>query len=490
MKKLFNIICILGIVSSVFCSCKKFVAVNGPITSVNSKNIFTNDATAIGSITSLYSNLSLTGLTSTEDLTSISCISGLSSDELTYYSGAGINSLAVYYQNALTDLNVSTKGYWGSGYQRLYLVNTSLEQLNASTALNPNVKKQLLGEANFMRAFYYFYLVNLYGDIPLVLGTDYKANALITKSSKEIIYQQIITDLKKSKSLLSDKYLKGDVVTPYSSGSEERVRPTSWAASALLARTFLYTKDWANAELEATLVIDNTKQYQLLSKDHLGDVFLKTSKEAIWQLQPVEFGANSQEARVFILPSTGPSNLKPVYLSDNLVNSFDNRDKRRTQWISGVNVDGNIYYFPNKYKIDISFDTDAPVTEYTTVIRLAELVLVRAEARAQQGNLDGAIADLDLIKDRVGLPKIKDINPNVNKTDLIDIIIKEKQFELFTEWGHRWFDLKRTGKIDQIMPSITPKKVTGGVWKSYQQYYPIPSNELKNNPILTQVNGY
>ncbi len=149
-----------------------------------------------------------------------------------------------------------------------------------------------------MRAFYYFYLVNLYGDAPLVLSTDYATNSLITKSSKEQIYQQIIFDLKEAQSLLSDKYIKGDGKSVYENGAEERVRPNKWAAIALLSRTYLYLQDWVNAEEQASLVLANTTQYQLQSLD---SVFLKNNGEAIWQLQPVQMEINTQDAEGFIL---------------------------------------------------------------------------------------------------------------------------------------------------------------------------------------------
>ncbi len=83
-----------------------------------------------------------------------------------------------------------------------------IESLSNFSGLTLSVKQQLIGEAKFMRAFYYFYLVNLYGDAPLVLGTDYTANALIAKSSKEQIYFQIKEDLQEAIGLLSSQYLK------------------------------------------------------------------------------------------------------------------------------------------------------------------------------------------------------------------------------------------------------------------------------------------
>lgn len=475
--------------SLTFCSCKKLVEIDSPETSISSKNVFNNDATAIGAITSLYSNLSSGSIKDPGELISLSCVSSLSADDLDYYPLAGNITLNAYYQNTLTSVNVSYSGagYWGRAYERLYLVNTAIEELLNSKNLNPKVKQQLLGEARFMRAFYYFYLVNLYGDIPLVLSTDYNINALITKSPKSDVYQQIIIDLKEAQDLLSGKYLKSDGLTAYADGAEERVRPTNWAATALLARTYLYIGQWTNAEEAATLVLSNTAQYQLASLDQ---VFLKNNNEAIWQLQPTFKDANTFDADLFVIPDAGPNGDHPVYLSDDLWNYFEPNDLRKTAWLGSVVSNGITYHYPYKYKVIRSNASNVLVTEYNTVLRVGEQCLIRAEARAHQGELSDAIDDLDKIRGRAGLALIKDISPTIGKTDLIDLIIMEKRRELFTEWGHRWLDLKRIGKVDEVMTNITPRKGNGTAWKSNQQYYPISLNELKLNPNLSPTPGY
>jgi len=479
---------ILTLLLAVFglCSCKKLVEVDGPITSVNSKNAYSDNATAIGAITSLYINLSTANPTFPQELVGVSCVTGLSADEFDYYSGAGNQSLAVYYKNDLNSINVSTD-FWGTAYQRLYIVNEALEGLESSQGLSPAVKQHLTGEAYFMRAFYYFYLVNLYGDVPLVLSTDYTINALIKRSAKALVYSQIVTDLKEAQNLLGDNYLKGDGITAYPIGSEERVRPTKWAATALLARVYLFMQDWSNAETQASIVLANVGQFHLESLDK---VFLKNNFEAIWQLQPTINFTNTIEANVFIIPQEGPSGSNPVYLSRELLEDFEIGDQRKNSWIGDVNVNGTVYYYPYKYKVKASSVTNTAVTEYSTVMRLAELYLIRAESRAKLNKLSDAISDVDQIRKRAGLGLVHNTNPTISKDDLITLILKENRIEFFTEWGHRWFDLKRNNKIDEVMSKVTPKKNSGGAWKSYQQYYPIYFYELLSNPNLTQTLGY
>lgn len=463
-------------------SCKKLVEVGGPETSVNSGNIFNNDATAIGAATSLYLGMSASGV-----LTDISIKAGLSADELIYYPQARDPALAAYYQNNLTSSNPDRASYWYVIYSNIYQINAAIEGLSSSKGLTPVVKERLIGEMKFMRAFFYFYLVNFFGDAPLVLSTDYTVNALITKSSASMIYDQIVKDLKEAQVLLSPHYMNADLITAYPNGAEERVRPNKWAATALLARVYLFTDHWSDAEIQSSLIIENDTEYKLESLDQ---AFLKNNMESIWQLQPTNIGYNTKDGNLFVLPPTGPSVFNPVYLSDEVLKVFENTDKRKAHWIGLVNVDGIVYHFPFKYKLKQSNDASTPVNEYTTVFRLAEQYLIRAEARGRQGNLPGSIADLDKIRGRAGLELIGQIKPDISKDDLLTLILKERQRELFTEWGHRWLDLKRLEKVDEVMKVITLKKGNAAGWKSYQQYYPIPLTELKANPNLTQISGY
>jgi hypothetical protein len=120
------------------------------------------------------------------------------------------------------------------------------------------------------------------------------------------------------------------------------------------------------------------------------------------------------------------------------------------------------------------------------LLRLAEQYLIRAEARAQLNNVNGAQSDLNTIRSRAGLSIIM---PN-DKNTLLDAILHERKVELFTELGHRWFDLKRTGHVDAVMSIEAPKKINGMGWKSYQQLYPLPLTDLQRDQNLVQNPGY
>ncbi|MBO9571392.1 MAG: RagB/SusD family nutrient uptake outer membrane protein [Chitinophagaceae bacterium] len=491
-----NLTClVLSMLLQIVPGCKKLVEIPPPATLIASDNVFTNDETAIATLTGLYVEMSAPNAFGFTGNNGLSVIAGLSSDE---FSTLVTGSPAFYYYTNSLGANGSSVGseYWEALYKYVFKCNSIIEGLTEkrAEALTPAVRQQLLGEAKFMRGFYYFYLVNLFGELPLVLTTDYKVNTLLARTSVNKIYEQIIADLKEASTLLSSTYLAPGLL----SASEHRVRPTNWAANALLARAYLYNEQYSNAEDQSSLIIDHASLFSLTSID---SVFLKNNTEAIWQIQPTTVNFNTEDALTFILPPSGPDGLTwPVSLSSELLAAFEPGDLRRVgkKWVDSVTVDdGTTYYFPFKYKNntlnpDITGATGFELLEeYQTMLRLAEQYLIRAEARARQNNLTGAIGDLDKIRERAQLPLVASTNPGISQDDLINAILDERFVELFSEYGHRWFDLKRTGKVDEVMTVVTPlKSLSQTQWQSYQQLYPIPQNELNNAPNLVQNPGY
>jgi hypothetical protein len=441
-------------------SCKKLVEVDAPITSVSDKVVYGSDITATAVLTDIYTQIV------TSDVSRIYLFPALSSDELALFAGISDLGYQAYYQNNLSPSIPGLVEYWSQIYARIYVANDAIEGLSLSNTLTPGVKQQLLGEAKFVRAFCYFYLVNLYGDVPLNLTTDYKLNSLRPRTDSKKVYEQIISDLKDAQSLLGIDYINASF-----SSTSERTRPNKFTATALLARVYLFTNDYINAEIEATSIIENKVLYDTVP---LNNVFLKNSKETIWALQSVLSGTNSNtvEGRLFILPPTGPSTTYPVYLSDDLINSFEPNDERLLDWTSSMSVLSKKYNYSYKYKVG---GVDAASAEYSIVFRLSEQYLIRAEARIQQGNLSKGADDLNLIRLRAGLSAIE----VSTQTDLLNAILHERQVELFTEWGHRWLDLKRTSKADIIL-----KQVKGQNWQTTDQLYPIPQSELNGNPNI------
>lgn len=456
--------------------CKKNVDVDPPITGLVSSSVFSTNATAAAALTSIYARLANSGLS--VGTTGISMRAGLLADELVNYNSADAQFAGMYTNN----LTSSPSAYfWTEIWQEIYVANSCIEGLTASTKLTSSLKQQLLGEAKFMRAFLYFYATNLYGDIPLALTTDYRVNNTLSRSSQAAVYQQIIEDLTAAKQLLPDGFTKPDG-TLYPVASAERVRPNKATATAMLARVYCFTSDWTNAEAQASSIIGNTSSFTMVA--NLNNVFLKNSTETIWQLQPTASGYNTIDARFFVLTSAPGGSTFPVSLSDQLKNAFETGDNRFTNWIGKYVSGTTTYYYPFKYKVYLA---NQAVSEYQMVLRLAEQYLIRAEAEANGagGGLSAAVNDLNNIRNRAGLPNYTGL---VDKSSLLKAILRERQVELFTEWGHRWFDLKRTGNIDAVMGSVSTSK--GGSWSPYKALLPIPQSEINANQNLTQNAGY
>ena len=472
---LLSFLCIMG-------SCSKLVEIPAPTNAITEENVYATDETAISVLTGIYTKMG--NINSSRIFTGnlgISAICGLSVDELTLWSGVTSAKHIAYYQNALSVINKTGSDYWAPLYNYIVTCNAALEGLGSSNTLTPSIRRQLQGEAKFMRAFFYFYLVNLFGDVPLAITSDYRVNSVLARAPKATVYQQIISDLKDAKELLNTNFLDGSLLNI----SGDRLRPTKWAAMSLLSRAYLYTGDWANAEQQSDSVIQQASIFSLTS---LGNVFLKNSSEAIWQLQPMVVGHNTEDGWTFIIPSTGPSNINgtrgyPFFLSNQLLGSFETGDNRRAIWVDSTVAHGITYFFPYKYQ---SAKINAPITEYLMVFRLAEQYLIRAEARAQTNNISGAESDINNVRNRAGLGNTM----AADKGSLLAAILQERRVELFTEWGHRWFDLKRTNNIDEVMTGTTPGKANGVGWQSYQQLYPLPLSDVQEDLYLVQNPGY
>lgn len=439
--------------------CKKFADIPLPIDQLGTDYVFNNDSTAIQSVVGIYSEMMNSSTQFSSANTTL--YAGMAADELFYYTpGSARDEFIV---NELSVLNHSTleSSFWNASYKYIYAANAIIEKASASENLSFAVRNMIIGEAKFIRAFSYFYLINLFGDVPLILSTSYQNNVRVARTSSELIILQMVSDLKDAKEVLGTGYV-----------TTERVRPNKYAAKALLARVYLYQKDYVRAEEEASDIISSTV-YNLVS--NLDNVFLANSNEAIWQLRPVNPTRNTLEGSTFI-PASATST--PAYLlTDNLINSFEPNDKRKISWTKSRVFASQTLYYPFKYKIR----TGTVITEYYMVLRLAEVYLIRAEARAQQLKIAEAINDINTIRTRAGLLSI---NPATQPALLI-AIEKERRVELFAEWGHRWLDINRTNRANSIMGMLKP-----ATWQNTDMLWPVPQTQINLNPSLVQNPGY
>ena len=489
------------LIASVACSCKKLVEAGQPMSSITTEKTFGTNALADAALAGLYSQMMTNNGNMLFSNGGTTIYTGMSADELVSFAGASAAPIYQFYTNHLLKDNFLPDGlFWQPAYKLIYGANAAIEAIEASTSpqLLDSARNVLTGEAKFIRAFSYFYLTNIYGDVPLVLTTDFTKTVSMARTPKEDVYAQMVLDLKDAQQLL---------MNDYSTAKGERIRVNKWAATALLARVYLYQQNWAEAETEASAVIGNN-QYGL--KTNMNDVFLNNSNEAIWQLQQnvTVMPRNATWEAVNFMPAIRISPLSPAdqagllvpfifnmyvksfipnyYLTSELANAFEPNDLRKSIWVDSTPTpidtpyNGIAYYYPAKYTTQVA--TGNAITQYYMVLRLAEQYLIRAEARAQQSKTAEAAADLNVLRTRAGLPN----TTATAKTDLLVAVAQERRVELFTEWGHRWFDLKRTGKASEVLGAMPAKQP----WSDNSLLYPISTIELSNDPRLQQNPGY
>lgn len=448
------------IILSANISCKKLVEVPVPQNQLLTVTVFSDSSTIASALAGIYINMAGVYTLSFAN-GALDVYGGLSADEI--YPTAPTTDINDFYKNSISTSNgVNTNYLWAPAYKNIYLINVAMESLkNAPVA--ERVKYRFLGELLVLRAYIYFNLVNSYGNVPLVMVSDYNISSKIGNTSGDSVYLQIEEDLTEAKGLFKQY---GTLPAP--------LHANYYAACALLSKAYLFQSKWDQAKLEADTII-NSGNFAILPD--LSSVFLTGSKEAIWQLSPASAGYETVVGYNFV-PSSVTATPKYV-LTNMLMETFETGDLRQTNWV-GTNrtTKGVFYNYPAKYKL--RYDGNTFPLESLTLFRLAEIYLIRAEANAMSGNLIDACTDLNIVRRRSGLSTID----YGNITDFKTALIKERLVELFSEGANRWYDLKRWKLADSILGT----EKTG--WKPAAALFPIPLIELQNNNNLVQNSGY
>jgi hypothetical protein len=447
--------------------CQKLLNIEPPKNELPSEVIFNSVETARGALSGAYSQLSGSQTYSVN----LTMADALAADELDALSSSA--RFSVLENNTYDPLNSSyTNDIWGDTYTSIFSFNSIIERLTNNTAISAPIANQMLAEAKAMRAYCYMVLTEHFGDVPLVITTNVNVTALLPKSPIAAVYAQIIQDLTDAKAGLNEAYISN-------SGVSGRSQVNRSVAAALLAKAYLTTGDRQGAISNATEVINHTDLYKLLPGNQLNNVFLAGSREAIFQLGSAlnETSGYTNEGQEFV--SNMYTFALPYTLTPALLGSFEPNDLRRTAWVRQVSLDGVNASEPFKYQNSDNDDAIASGrNEAPTIIRLAEMYLIRAEANAGLGNTVAALADVNVIRNRAGLSSL---TAGVNLALAIE---HERRVELFCEHGDRWLTLKRTGRINAVLGAAKP------TWQPFAQLYPIPQTAIDSNPNLTQNQGY
>jgi hypothetical protein len=357
-------------------------------------------------------------------------------------------------QNAVPVDNVITV----AAYQNIYkAVNSANSVIAAVPAVNDPLltsdeKNKILGEAYFIRALSYFDLGRGWGGVQLQLAPTTNLSALkgVKRSTLDQTYDQVLADLTKAETLLPED-------------ASTRNRAQKSVARALRARLHLYRQQWSDAENYATQVIGNTK-YALVKPYNTFFTAPFLSTESVFELSYSTNDKNSYWNLWYPSSAGGQYTLKP---SDALAAKLNNPNIGGTRKTLIAGTGTGVY--------GVLYNTTSSSIDPSYVIRIAELYLIRAEARAQQNNLAGAIADLNVIRARAGVPA----TTATTQAAILQAIEDENSVEFPFE-AHRWFDLVRTGRAGAVL----------GLNNKNYWLFPIPYSDILSDPDVTQNPGY
>ncbi|GAB3893890.1 RagB/SusD family nutrient uptake outer membrane protein [Larkinella knui] len=362
----------------------------------------------------------------------------------------------------ITTTNGDVSAMWGYIYNTVYVANFILERLPDLAGVQPAAKKQLLGEAHFLRGLANFYGANTYGDIPKVTTTDQVTNRNIPRAAKADILASVLEDF---------QYALTNLTTDQTEGAAYANQNTVRAA---LARYYLYQKNWVQAEQFASQVIDS-KVYTL-EPDFKTIVFNNFPKESIFEMGYTQNDANSPLLNNLLVTR------REMIPSEQLIQalaSAESKDRLATISFDATKQRGN----DNGWTVR-KYGTATDGNSNVVVFRLAEMYLIRAEARAQQGKLagaNGAVSDINVLRARAKAANVS----ATNQADILATVERERQYELAFE-GHRWYDLVRTGRAQAVMSAFSPN------WNARYERWPVPQTEIQRNPALkgAQNPGY
>lgn len=391
-------------------------------------------------------------------------------------------------QYAVTNNDSRVRAAWNQLYLLVANANILIEKgtaLELPASEEPE-KKHILGEAYAMRALAFFDLARTYAQpynftadashlgIPVVTKTVPDNNNIISpkRNTTKETYQQIVNDLQSAIGLLT--------AAPIGFSASNKGKITLNGAKALLSRVYLYMGDWEKAETMATEVIGANK-YTLLTREKLlTDFGLQNNSETIFEVHYLTTdNLGSDQLTNFTLQSGSYGDL---LATDNLYNAYDAADARRGFLIKSKRSGSggeNPAVIINKYTNITTFE------EGIKIMRLAEVYLNRAEARAMQpGKEADAVADIDVIKKRAFATPTPTTETGAA---LLELIRNERRRELPFE-GHRMFDLTRW---KQSFTKYRSGTVTIAVdYPNQKTIMPIPLSEINANKNIEPNPGY
>lgn len=422
--------------------------------------------------------------------------------EFVYYGEGRADNLSLLLENNVSSINVinnrldPSMSYadWSNFYQVIKQANLIIKNLPemkdkniyTSTSASTTEYKRVLGQAYGLRALCYFYMVRIWGGVPLVtepVTNTGDINSFKTPRADSLeIYKRISTDLILARSMLP---------TSYTNNMQTRAMLTQGAIDALQTDYYMWRNNIDSALITSARLVNTTggsvnanyslaelynaninyiADKSLIDNSPYAKIFIDGfSNESIFEVAY----SNDESTTSGIYGIFGGLNLAQFGISQKLVGSFDPNDLR---YVASVLSDKYVFkYFPKK-----NFDSATENDKDVIIYRLADIMLLRAEALNAKGQRANAFTLVNKIRERAGLPAIAATVYNAyTVAQAQDVILDERQKELCFE-GKRWFDLVRTGKAIAVMSTIN------GLTDKENILWPISTTILRSNPLIEQ----
>lgn len=406
-------------------------------------------------------------------------------------------------------------------YQGIYRANQVLENVPDIEFENADFKERILGQAYFLRGLYFFHAVNLFGNVPLPTSTDIYHE----QRTAEEGWEQVMSDFERAAEMLPVNY---DGLAGPDAG--QKGRATRGAAIAYLGKAHLFNQNFSEARDYFKQVID-LGEYALVS--NYRDNFTlenENNSESIFEVQfsrevggvdlgwggppQAAWGKTSARAITYGPRGFGWTDVQPTWT---LFEEFQEEktvdgetDPRLNATIAWNDPEGfelygqdfSEYYannpadlndlFVNKYQNSSGdrpdeFDWRSGINE--RIMRYADLLLMYAETLNETGDTDLAYDYVQMVRDRVNLPDLKTIKPNMTQQEMFEQIAHERYLELALE-GHRFDDIRRWGWLDTRLDWLTERDPEFETYQPGRELFPIPQHEVDNNPGTEQNPGY
>lgn len=404
---------------------------------------------------------------------------------------------------SVNDDNPRLNTFWKDNYHGIFLANNVLAKIDIPTDYTGSQKEQFIAESKFLRAKFYFDLVRIFGGVPEVTSIlSTKESKTIGRATEEEIYNLIVKDLQDA---------AGALPAPSAAAWG---RASKGAAVALLAKVYVYLKDWNNAKKYLDELFSSEFSYSLLPNyNDLFEIATEKNNETIFAMPYVE-GTNGQMLTNNLAPRGGVYQVTPTGTSDDfgeptwdLRKSFEKEDSRFSATITEIEKPFNwkpgnaTIWFPYFQKFLVPTTGTLSGLDIP-LLRLADMVLLNAETLYNLSKPDLALEQINKVRERAFGNSSHDyqLSDIATNETFYDKLLLERRVELAAE-NNRWFDLVRTERFTSALQGIAgyysneagDNQIIIPVFaKPYMKYFPIPLEQIQlaNPGVLTQNPGY